>query len=174
VDVGAVVDLGAQRALYGRNLTQNASCSSTRTIVSAATIFHQHHERSASWHQRLLFCTKPEAQPLDHVTCRVLTTPRPAAAREGQRPQVSVYATNYNVLRIMSGWVGSHMPARGTTRCKCVVVHLFIFLPWLFEQLSHGIDLSRMNMYKVRSSHISLKSTHNTLIIQPWRPPLRQ
>jgi hypothetical protein len=62
-------------------------------------------ERSASWHQRLLVRTSsPEDhQPSARATCRVLTTPRPAAAREmATGSQVSVYATNYNVLRIMS------------------------------------------------------------------------
>jgi hypothetical protein len=91
------------------------SCS-TPTIVSASATAcinvvqpYQHHENvPPGWHQRLLFALKPEDQPSGSCNMSRIDNATPScSSRDGHRFQVSVYATNYNVLRIMSEWVGS-------------------------------------------------------------------
>jgi hypothetical protein len=69
---------------------------------------YQHHETFRQLASTSAFALKPEDhQPSDRATCRVLTTPRCAQLEKmATGSQVSVYATNYNVLHVGHGRFG--------------------------------------------------------------------
>jgi hypothetical protein len=131
-------------ALYGgrnpadRKAAAQRSFQPPRRPVLNVVQPYQHHENVPPVGINVYsFALKPRTTSLPaRATCRVLTTPRSAAAREmATGSQVSVYATNYNVLRINVRGLGS------LTRPDCLWLPVVVVCSVAFPNMAGHLHL---------------------------------